>query len=271
MIAMALSCNPSVLIADEPTTALDVTIQAQILDLMKRLQRTRLVDPADHARHGRRRRARRAGHRHVRGRRRRGGRRRRLFRDPQHPYTWGLLGSIPRVGRPRARRLAAIPGRRPRCSTPPEGCRFEPRCPYSFDLCAVRPELLERVGAGPARRVPPRPGRAPGPAAEERDEPERVDAGAARGRRRRQALPRARERAAPGRRRKTSTRSTASRSRCAAERRSGSSANPAAGSRRWADSSSGSWSRRRDGAIPRRRHHAAVADRASSRTGASSR
>jgi peptide/nickel transport system ATP-binding protein len=149
MIAMALSCNPSLLIADEPTTALDVTIQAQILELMKRLQRDhgssivlithdmgvvadlaervvvmyagRVVEEAPKAQ---------------------------LFRDPQHPYTWGLIGSMPRVDRPRVRRLAAIPGSPPSLLSPSEGCRFEPRCPHRFELCGVRPELLERVSPG---------------------------------------------------------------------------------------------------------------------------
>src|SRR5438874_1232504 len=70
-----------------------------------------------------------------------------VFRDPQHPYTWGLLGSIPRVGRPRVRRLAAIPGLPPSLIDPPEGCRFAPRCPHRFDRCSVRPELAPRVSA----------------------------------------------------------------------------------------------------------------------------
>ena len=149
MIAMALSCNPPLLIADEPTTALDVTIQAQILELMKRLQRDhgsaivlithdmgviaelaervcvmyagRVVEEAP---------------------------RRSLFSNPQHPYTWGLLGSIPRLDRPRQRRLAAIPGAPPSPLQPVEGCRFEPRCPHRFDRCTTHPELVERVGPG---------------------------------------------------------------------------------------------------------------------------
>ena len=149
MIAMALSCNPSLLIADEPTTALDVTIQAQILELMKRLQRDhgssivlithdmgvvaelaervvvmyagRVVEEAPKTQ---------------------------LFRDPQHPYTWGLLGSMPRPDRPRVQRLAAIPGSPPSLLSPPEGCRFEPRCPHRFDGCLITPALLERVSPG---------------------------------------------------------------------------------------------------------------------------
>jgi oligopeptide/dipeptide ABC transporter ATP-binding protein len=149
MIAMALSCNPSLLIADEPTTALDVTIQAQILELMKRLQRDHgssivlithdmgvVADLAE---------------RIVvmyAGRVVEEAPKDQLFRDPQHPYTWGLIGSMPRVDRPRVRRLAAIPGSPPSLLAPPEGCRFEPRCPHRFERCAVRPELLERVSPG---------------------------------------------------------------------------------------------------------------------------
>jgi peptide/nickel transport system ATP-binding protein len=149
MIAMALSCNPSLLIADEPTTALDVTIQAQILALMERLRRDHgssiLLITHDMG--------------VVSGLAERiivmyagtvveEGPRSAVFRDPQHPYTWGLLGSIPRLGRPRAHRLAAIPGAPPSPLAPPEGCPFEPRCAYRFDRCSVRPELLERAAAG---------------------------------------------------------------------------------------------------------------------------
>jgi peptide/nickel transport system ATP-binding protein len=149
MIAMALSCSPSLLIADEPTTALDVTIQAQILDLMKRLKSEYgssiliithdmgvVADLAE---------------RIVvmyAGRVVEEGPKSAIFRDTQHPYTWGLLGSIPRVDRPRVRRLAAIPGAPPSLLVPEEGCQFAPRCPHRFELCTTRPELLERVGPG---------------------------------------------------------------------------------------------------------------------------
>jgi peptide/nickel transport system ATP-binding protein len=114
MIAMALSCNPSLLIADEPTTALDVTIQAQILELMKRLQRDYgssillithdmgvVSDLAERVTVM------------YAGSVVEEGPKAAVFHDPQHPYTWGLIGSIPRVGRPRVRRLAAIPGAPP--------------------------------------------------------------------------------------------------------------------------------------------------------------
>jgi peptide/nickel transport system ATP-binding protein len=149
MIAMALSCNPSLLIADEPTTALDVTIQAQILELMERLRRDHgssiLLITHDMG--------------VVSGLAERiivmyagtvveEGPRSAVFRDPQHPYTWGLLGSIPRLGGPRAHRLSAIPGVPPSPLAQPEGCPFEPRCAYRFARCASRPELTERVAPG---------------------------------------------------------------------------------------------------------------------------
>ncbi len=150
MIAMALSCNPSLLIADEPTTALDVTIQAQILELMKRLQRdygssilliTHDMGVVSEI-------AERVVVMYA-GSVIEEGPKAAVFRDPQHPYTWGLLGSIPRVGT-RVHRLAAIPGLPPSLLAPPEGCRFAPRCAYRFDRCSIRPELAERVSPGRA-------------------------------------------------------------------------------------------------------------------------
>jgi peptide/nickel transport system ATP-binding protein len=149
MIAMALSCNPSLLIADEPTTALDVTIQAQILDLMKRLKRdygsSILLITHDMGVVGD------IAERIVvmyAGRVVEEGTKTAVFRDPQHPYTWGLLGSIPRIDRPRVRRLAAIPGSPPSLLDLQAGCPFAPRCPSRFDRCSTRPELVERVAAG---------------------------------------------------------------------------------------------------------------------------
>jgi peptide/nickel transport system ATP-binding protein len=149
MIAMAVSCNPDVLIADEPTTALDVTIQAQILNLIKKLKQdfgTAVVlithdmgvvaDMAD---------------RIVvmyAGRIVEQGTQRDLFYDPQHPYTWGLLGSIARLDRPRPRRLAAIPGMPPSLLRLPVGCAFAERCGHRFEKCSQRPELLDRIGNG---------------------------------------------------------------------------------------------------------------------------
>jgi len=141
MIAMALACKPRLLIADEPTTALDVTIQAQILDLMRQLRDEtgtaiilithdlgvvaelaqdvavmysgRIVEKAPV---------------------------RELFARPQHPYTVGLLGSIPKLDREQSR-LAAIEGQVPDPLVPPPGCRFAPRCPWMTDKCRDEPPL----------------------------------------------------------------------------------------------------------------------------------
>ncbi len=144
MIAMALSCNPKLLIADEPTTALDVTIQAQILKLMKRLREEigmaiwfithdlgviaemaervivmyagKVVEEAP-----------------VRD----------LFRDPQHPYTQGLLQSIPRLDEEKEL-LSVIEGMVPTPARMPPGCRFSPRCPHVMDVCArQQPDLVK--------------------------------------------------------------------------------------------------------------------------------
>jgi peptide/nickel transport system ATP-binding protein len=149
MIAMAVSCNPDVLIADEPTTALDVTIQAQILGLIKKLREdygTAVVlithdmgvvaDMAD-----------RIAVMYA-GKIVEQGTQRELFYDPQHPYTWGLLGSIARLDRPRPRRLAAIPGLPPSLLNLPEGCSFADRCGHRFERCSEEPLLLDRGGDG---------------------------------------------------------------------------------------------------------------------------
>ncbi len=142
MIAMALVNDPDLLIADEPTTALDVTTQAQILELMKRLQEefgsaiifithdlgvvaetaddvlvmyaARIVEQAN-----------------VDD----------LFNRPQHPYTWGLMGSLPRLD-VNVERLTQIPGQPPSLLRPPPGCRFHPRCPHVMEVCKTKvPEL----------------------------------------------------------------------------------------------------------------------------------
>jgi oligopeptide/dipeptide ABC transporter ATP-binding protein len=149
MIAMALSCNPDILIADEPTTALDVTIQAQILNLIRKLKDefgTAVVlithdmgvvaDLAD-----------RIAVMYA-GRIIEQGTRRDIFYDPQHPYTWGLLGSIARLDRPKPRRLAAIPGLPPSLLRLPEGCAFGARCAHRFAACDQRPDLLDKAGDG---------------------------------------------------------------------------------------------------------------------------
>jgi len=153
MIAMALACSPKLMIADEPTTALDVTIQAQILELISSLQKEkgmsvilithnlgviaetaqkvavmyagRIVEYAE-----------------VRP----------LFAHPMHPYTQGLLNSIPRLdeGQGRKQRLEAIPGLVPSLLELPPGCKFSNRCKYVFDRCPKEPELIE---AEPGHRV----------------------------------------------------------------------------------------------------------------------
>ena len=146
MIAMALSCNPSILIADEPTTALDVTIQAQIVELVSRLKDdfdssvifithdlgviAEIADEIIVMYAGR-----------VVER----GSKRDIFYDPQMPYTWGLLGSIPRLDRPRPERLHTIEGMPPSLINLPEGCKFRPRCPHAFDRCMQEPGLENRV------------------------------------------------------------------------------------------------------------------------------
>ncbi len=147
MIAMALSCNPRLLIADEPTTALDVTIQAQILDLIRELQvrlglavilvthdlgivaeyaddvtilyAARVMEQAPTAE---------------------------LFRNPLNPYTRGLLESIPGIDGNRHRRLQAIPGSIPSALNPPAGCRFHPRCARVIPQCSEAEPALENKG-----------------------------------------------------------------------------------------------------------------------------
>jgi oligopeptide/dipeptide ABC transporter ATP-binding protein len=151
MIAMALSCDPKLLIADEPTTALDVTIQAQILDLMRDLQSRlkmsillithdlgvvaemckdvcvmyagQIVEQADVTT---------------------------LFRSPQMPYTEGLLKSIPRLGMTQSQKLAVIRGVVPNPLRWPKGCRFMPRCDYAFEKCVNPPPLFD---AGQGQRA----------------------------------------------------------------------------------------------------------------------
>jgi peptide/nickel transport system ATP-binding protein/oligopeptide transport system ATP-binding protein len=147
MIAMALSCEPSLLIADEPTTALDVTIQAQILDLVAGLRASRrmaliwithdlrvvsaladsvvvmyagsIVERAP-----------------VRD----------LFERPQHPYTRGLLASIPKLHGERANRLTVVPGQPPDMTREPSGCSFVERCPHAFSRCDGEPPELAKTG-----------------------------------------------------------------------------------------------------------------------------
>ena len=153
MIAMALALEPVVLIADEPTTALDVTIQAQILRLLERLNRERglatilithdLGVVAEVA------------HRVLvmyAGRVVEEGTLEEIFYDPQHPYTWGLIGSLTRLDRPRPHRLPQIAGAPPSLLELPQGCHFRPRCPHEFSKCQQLPGLEARLADAPAHR-----------------------------------------------------------------------------------------------------------------------
>src|SRR2546421_2380975 len=151
MIAMGLALGPRLLIADEPSTALDVTIQAQIIQLLERLNRERglavilithdlgvVAEIADRILVM------------YAGRVVEQGTLDEIFYDPQHPYTWGLLGSLTRMDREPPRRLPAIPGQPPSLVNPPEGCHFRPRCPHEFDRCTEVPPLEARVAEAPA-------------------------------------------------------------------------------------------------------------------------
>jgi oligopeptide/dipeptide ABC transporter ATP-binding protein len=142
VIAMALSCSPEILIADEPTTALDVTTQAQILAEIELLRKDMgvgvllithdlgvIADVAD-----------RVVVMYA-GQVVEQGSLEDIFYDPRHPYTWGLLGSVPRLDADRPTRLAAIPGSPPSLLRLPAGCRFAPRCHWRFEACTRLPEL----------------------------------------------------------------------------------------------------------------------------------
>jgi len=154
MIAMGLSNEPDLLIADEPTTALDVTVQAEIIQLMKQLNRElgaammlithnmalvaslcqRIIVM-------------------YAGRIVEEGPVEQIFNSPQHPYTWSLLRSVPRVDEARKDRLVSIRGMPPDLTQPPPGCKFHPRCPFVIDKCRVDPEpRLEEVAAGQVAR-----------------------------------------------------------------------------------------------------------------------
>ena len=148
MIALALSCNPDIVIADEPTTALDVTIQAQILALLDNL-RAEFDSAVILITHDLGVVASIAHDILVMyaGRVVESGPKRELFYDPQMPYTWGLLGSIPRLDRPKQEKLHSITGSPPSLINAPRGCKFRPRCPHVFDRCIEEPELVNRVEA----------------------------------------------------------------------------------------------------------------------------
>ena len=166
MIAMALSCNPPLLIADEPTTALDVTVQAQILRLLERLRSDFgssiilithdmgvVAEVADRVMVM------------YAGRIVERGRTADLFRAPGHPYTTGLLRSIPSMVGPKPRRLASIPGNPPSLARMQPGCSFQPRCPARHARCSTRPPLFERGGQAIACWLPEERGETAGVAA----------------------------------------------------------------------------------------------------------
>lgn len=149
MIAMALSCNPSLLIADEPTTALDVTIQAQVLDLMNDLRKdfhaaiqfithdlgviAQMADDVVVM---------------YLGKIVEGAPSSELFHNPKHPYTQGLLNSIPSLATTREERLIPIKGVVPDPFDVPEGCGFEPRCPHAMDICKREIPTLKEIAPG---------------------------------------------------------------------------------------------------------------------------
>jgi len=142
MIAIGLACNPKLLIADEPTTALDVTIQAQILELMRDLARSLDVSLIVIT-HNLGIVARYADRVNVMyaARVAEQGTSDDIFLRPRHPYTMGLMRSVPRLDRPRGERLETIEGLPPNLLAPPAGCRFAPRCRYAIDRCAEDPPL----------------------------------------------------------------------------------------------------------------------------------
>jgi peptide/nickel transport system ATP-binding protein len=154
VIAMALSCNPALLVADEPTTALDVTVQAGILDLVRRL-RDRHGSAVVFITHDMGVVSELADRVMVMyaGRIVEKGARSELFGDPLHPYTRALMGSIPPLTGERPRRLPAIPGSPPSLLRLPQGCSFAPRCPVRFEACEARPALPAGARAAACFRV----------------------------------------------------------------------------------------------------------------------
>lgn len=146
MIAMALALEPAILIADEPSTALDVTIQAQILELLQQLNEEQglsiilithdlgvVAEIADRVLVM------------YAGQIVEQGTLDEIFYDPQHPYTWGLMGSLTRLDQDRPDRLPQIGGSPPSLISPPTGCRFRPRCPHAFEKCSEPPALEQRL------------------------------------------------------------------------------------------------------------------------------
>jgi oligopeptide/dipeptide ABC transporter ATP-binding protein len=149
MIAMALSCSPPLVLADEPTTALDVTIQAQILELMKDLSR-RLGAAMLIITHNLGVVARYADRVNVMyaGRIVERGTAREIYANPRHPYTRGLLRSVPRLDEPRRAKLQPIEGQPPDLSRLPVGCSFAPRCSYTVERCRAEAPALTSVEGG---------------------------------------------------------------------------------------------------------------------------
>ncbi|MGH7387646.1 MAG: ABC transporter ATP-binding protein, partial [Candidatus Methylomirabilales bacterium] len=149
MIAMALSCNPKLILADEPTTALDVTIQAQILELMKELSQ-RFGVAMVIITHNLGVVARYADQVNVMyaGKMIEQGSARDIYESPRHPYTLGLLRSVPRLDQPRKARLEPIDGQPPDLAHLPPGCSFRLRCTFAIDRCAHEVPPLISVGAG---------------------------------------------------------------------------------------------------------------------------
>ena len=149
MIAMALSCNPKLLIADEPTTALDVTIQAQILEIMARLSKE-LGTAVLVITHNLGVVARYADRVNVMyaGKIVESGTAIDIFKRPRHPYTVGLMASVPRLDETEKVRLATIEGQPPLLIQPIEGCSFEPRCDWAIDKCVTDPPPLEEKEPG---------------------------------------------------------------------------------------------------------------------------
>jgi peptide/nickel transport system ATP-binding protein len=154
MIAIGLACNPKLLIADEPTTALDVTIQAQILELMKDLSR-RLDIAVVIITHNLGIVARYADRVNVMyaARLAESGSAERVFAKPLHPYSRGLLSAVPRLDRGRSARLATIEGAPPNLLAPPSGCRFRPRCRLATDRCHEEPALTAAEAGLPGHLV----------------------------------------------------------------------------------------------------------------------
>ena len=151
MIAMALSCEPKLIIADEPTTALDVTIQAQILDMMRDLaaERDMALLIITHnlgvvARYANRINIMYAGRIIERGTCKD------IFADPRHPYTLGLLESIPRLDKPKGSKLIPIIGQPPNLADLPSGCHFHPRCRFAQEKCSVEYPDVTNLGNGHA-------------------------------------------------------------------------------------------------------------------------